>query len=340
MMRPHLPRRANAPWSLIIFLIVLLALLPVAGGCRPNTPPEPGTGGTVVTPPGPPGGEPPAPTPVLAATLRVHFLNVGQGDAILIQSSPGGTALIDGGPRSAGPAVVAYLREQGVEHLDLLIATHAHEDHIGGLINVLRAFPARRIIDAGVAHTSKTYGDFLTEIESQVLSGGCVFETPEGQTVNLADNVTVTVLGPSQAMNSLNNSSVVCRLDFGLTSFMFTGDAEEPAERALLMAGVLLAADVLKVGHHGSSTSTSPDFLAAVGPVHAVISVGAGNTYGHPSSITLGRLQAAGATIHRTDMLGHIVFEGDGQSLQIVAAQGSIVAVQWDGFYPWRDIVW
>ncbi|MDP2873614.1 MAG: ComEC/Rec2 family competence protein [Bacillota bacterium] len=256
-----------------------------------------------------------------AASLRVHFLNVGQGDAILIQSSPGGTALIDGGPRAAGPGVVTYLKAQGVGRIDLLIATHPHADHIGGLVNVLGAFPVARIIDSGMPHTSDTFSDFLSAIEKQVLAGGCVYETPESQVAQLAANVTVTVLGPERLASSANDSSVVCRLDFGSTSFLFTGDAEEPAERALILAPKPLDADVLKVGHHGSSTSTSAPFLAAVTPIHAVVSVGT-NTFGHPSSITLNRLTAAGATVHRTDVAGHIIFESDGESLQIAVVQG------------------
>lgn len=335
MVGPRLFRRSDtASTRLLLVALALLIILslPVAGaGCRfgPTTPPGGGTVQDPTTPPGsapdpgtpPGGGDPGTPPPVLASSVEVHFLNVGQGDSILIKANSGKNALIDGGTRSAGPGVVAYLRAQGVESVDLLIATHPHEDHIGGLINVLGAFSVSTVIDAGVPHTSSTFADFLAAIELQVLAGGCAYETPEGQTVSLAPNVTITVLGPDGKMNSLNNSSVICRLDFGTTSFLFPGDAEEPAELALVSAGKPLAVDVLKVGHHGSSTSTSSSFLAAVSPTHAVVSVGK-NTYGHPSSVTLNRLSGAGVTVHRTDVSGHIVFHSDGTTLQVADASG------------------
>lgn len=343
MAGPRQSRRTTA-WRLLLLVLLLLLIVPLsAAGCLPGTappggsteipPPAPGSGPDAGTGPAPvgdpaPAGDPAAPPPAPATSLRVHFLDVGQGDAILIQCSPGGTALIDGGPRGAGPAVTAYLRAQGVEKIDLLIATHPHADHIGGLIDVLGAFSVARVIDAGVPHTSDTFASFLGAVEAQVLRGGCVYETPERQAVNLASNVTVTVLGPDGAMNSINNSSVVCRLDFGSTSFLFPGDAEEPAERALVSAGKPLDADVLKVGHHGSHTSTSASFLAAVSPAHAVISVGT-NTYGHPSSITLSRLAAAGVTVHRTDLHGHVLFDSDGTALQVVARPNVYAILPW-----------
>lgn len=247
--------------------------------------------------------------------MAVHFIDVGQGDAILVLTRPGATVLIDGGPREAGPVVVEYLRAQGIAEIDLVIATHPHEDHIGGLIAVLDAFPVRRLIDSGQPHTTRTFDDYLSRVERQVEAGRMAFETPEGQAVRLASNVSLTVLGPVNRMGSLNDGSVVCRLDFGQTSFLFTGDAEAAAEAALLSRGANLRADVLKVGHHGSSTSTGPAFLSAVSPSHAVISAGAGNAYGHPTPQTLERLAAAGARIYRTDLGGHLVFVTDGLTL-------------------------
>lgn len=250
--------------------------------------------------------------------LTVHFIDVGQGDAILIEA-PGAVVLIDGGPRTAGEIVVQYLVDRGIrepgEPIDLVIATHPHADHIGGLIEVLQTFPVYRIIDSGIPHTTITYDDYLSEVEKQVDAGHCVFETPEGQEIDLGGNATLTVLGPEEDLSSLNDNSVVCRLDFGQTSFLFTGDAEEAAEQHLLGLGVQLAADVLKVGHHGSRTSTTAVFLEAVSPQYAVICVGEGNVYGHPHEEVLSRLDGTDVEVFRTDLQGTIVFTSDGTTL-------------------------
>jgi len=307
----------------LVVLVILAAALGLGGpGCKPSEVSGPPPATPIAVPPGPAPADPPAtpqpsePTERAATSLAAHFIDVGQGDAILLLVEPSGVAvLIDGGTRSSGQKVVQYLKAQGVEQLDLLIGTHPHEDHIGGLIAVLGAFPVKRVIDSGVPHTSKTWDDYMTGIETQVEAGHCAYETPEGQSVKLASNVTLEVLGPEGKMDSLNNASVVCRVDFGETAFLFTGDAETAAEAKLLASGANLKADVLKVGHHGSSTSTSAAFLAAVAPSRAVISVGTGNTYGHPKEITLTRLASAGVTIYRTDTAGTVVLVSDGTSI-------------------------
>ncbi len=245
-------------------------------------------------------------------SLAVHFIDVGQGDAILIETRPGLIVLIDGGTRTAGRVVVDYLVARGIREIDIVIATHPHADHIGGLIEVLRSFTVHRVIDSGVPHTTATYRDFLLAVEAQP---DTLYEFPENQVIQLSDSVTLSILGPDQPFSSINDNSVVCRVDFGSTSFLFTGDAEHAAEARLLARGVNLNADVLKVGHHGSRTSTTQAFLDAVGPDHAVIQVGAGNTYGHPADETLIRLEAAGAEVYRNDIHGHIVFESSGTAI-------------------------
>ncbi|MFO8059985.1 MAG: MBL fold metallo-hydrolase [Bacillota bacterium] len=250
--------------------------------------------------------------------LAVHFIDVGQGDAILIEA-PGGAALIDGGTRQAGEIVVQYLVRRGIRRIDLVVATHPHADHIGGLIDVLRNFEVHQVVDSGQPHTTATFDDYLTEVEKQVDAGSCVYEIPEGQVVDLGSGAAVTVLGPDSVAESLNDGSVVCRLDFGSTSFLFTGDAEHTAEERLLNRGSDLEADVLKVGHHGSATSTSPAFLTAVSPAHAVICVGDDNSYGHPHRETLDRLAEAGTRIYRTDVHGTVIFVSDGRELKVNA---------------------
>ena len=250
--------------------------------------------------------------------MYVHFIDVGQGDAILIETD-NVTILIDGGVRSAGEIVVQYLVQRGIRELDLVIGTHPHADHIGGLIEVLRNFKVHSVIDAGVPHTTITFDDYLTEIEKQVATGHCSYETPQGQVVT-AGALTLTVLGPGRDLGSLNDNSVVARVDFGRTSFLFTGDAERASEEHLLSLGVNLGADVLKVGHHGSRTSTTPAFLQAVSPAHAVIQVGEGNRYGHPNEEVLQRLVSAGVSIYRTDQHGTVVFASDGETLTVDAS--------------------
>jgi competence protein ComEC len=257
--------------------------------------------------------DPPPPAP----RVTVHFLDVGQGDSILIEAVPGPVVLIDGGPSSAAKTVVDYLVARGIRVIDLVIATHPHADHIGGLPAVLERFPVRRVIDSGTPHTTLTYDRYLTALERQVEAGDCVFETAAGQVFRLAPAVTLTVLGPHPAasLTGLNNNSVVTRLDAGAVSFLFQGDAEQEAEADLLSRGVALSADVLKAGHHGSFTSTTEPFLVAVAPRYAVVMVGRDNRYGHPHPNTLNRLAAHGVTVLRTDLDGTVVFATDGVSL-------------------------
>jgi beta-lactamase superfamily II metal-dependent hydrolase len=302
----------------ILLLSLALALGVPACGCTPP-PSQTGLGPEPLLS----GAEEPA----LATSVSVHFLNVGQGDSILIRTSPGFTVLIDGGPQGAGPGVVSYLRARGVTGLDLVIASHPHADHIGGLPGVLAAFQVSRVIDAGVPHTSDLFSMYLSAVEAQIEAGHCTYETPAGQLVALAGNVTLAVLGPEDEMNSLNNSSVVCRLDFDEVSFLFPGDAELEAETGLLAGEVKLAADVLKVGHHGSLTSTSPAFLGAVSPDYAVICVGR-NTFGHPTQAVVDRLRAAGAVIFRTDTAGDLIFTTDGKKLQVTGSPWSRLPVE------------
>lgn len=260
-----------------------------------------------------PSADPPSTEPSPDEELVVHFIDVGQGDAVLIEAESM-NILIDAGTRGAGEVVVEYLVRRGIRELDLVIGTHPHADHIGGLIEVFRSFKVSRIIDAGVPHTTVTFDDYLTEIEKQVEAGHCTYEVPGGQVITDGAMV-LTVLGPDRDLGSLNNNSVVCRVDFGSTSFLFMGDAERAAEESLLRRGVQLGACVLKVGHHGSRTSTTADFLDAVSPKYAVIMCGKDNRYGHPHEEVLARLTSADVEIYRTDVHGTVVFTSDATTL-------------------------
>ncbi len=244
--------------------------------------------------------------------LIVHFMDVGQGDAILIQTSTQ-NILIDGGERNTG--VLDYLKNQGVDDLDIVIGNHPHSDHIGGLIDVLRDLTVKEIIDPGVVHTTKTYEEYLTLIEEK----GVDFVLGRaGMMKDLGGGVTMEILHPvSPEESNLNDVSVVSRIVFGQVSFLFTGDIEKTGEAQILDQGCELASVVLKVGHHGSDTSTTEAFLKKVNPDTAVIMVGAGNVYGHPHEETLEKLRRQGVNIYRTDIHGNIVMTTDGQELDI-----------------------
>jgi len=253
----------------------------------------------------------PSPTP-MPTTLTVHFIDVGQGDAILIDRADT-DILVDGGPTSA--SVLAYLQGQGVGDIDLLVASHPHADHIGGLPDVMAQYPVNEIWVNGDTATSQIYQDFATAVAAE---GATVREVERGYTTQM-DGLGIAVLNPTaQHTGDLNEDSVVFRLTCGEVSVLFTGDATDDSESSMLASGLALDSDVLKVGHHGSSTSTSSAFLAAVTPKDAVISVGAGNTYGHPTQATLDRLAAAGATVYRTDQDGTVVLTSDCSSYSIM----------------------
>ena len=246
----------------------------------------------------------------------VHFIDVGQGDCALIQSG-GKNILIDGGENNQGQRVVAYLQGLSITELDMVVATHAHSDHIAGLDVVMRAIPTKTLLmpksAPGKTPTTKTYLDMLqaadeTGVELVYAAPGQQFSFDEGK---------IEVLGPTEQYEDANNTSVVLRFTYGQTRFLFTGDAEKKSEKALLGAGTDLRADVLKLGHHGSDTSTSTDFLQAVSPAYAVACVGAGNSYGHPSQQTLDLLGSRGVALYRTDLQGNLLFNTDGQHITV-----------------------
>lgn len=246
-------------------------------------------------------------------TLKVHFIDVGQADAILIQLPSGHNILIDAGNNSDGNLVVKYLKKNGVKKLDHVIGTHPHEDHIGGLDAAVKNFKVGKVYLPRVTHTTKTYEDLLIAIKNKGLK---VTEAKGGLKLDVGMEVTAELLAPnSTGYEELNNYSAVLRLSFGNTSFIFTGDAENVSEAEMLRAGYNLKANVLKVGHHGSSSSTSPAFLKAVSPKYAVICVGKDNDYGHPHSEILYDLATAGIDVFRTDQQGTIIATSDANTV-------------------------
>ena len=251
--------------------------------------------------------------PVFAsAEMEVHFLNVGQGDCAIVICG-GESIVIDGGPRASAGIVYRYIRETlGLKHIDCIVSTHPHVDHVYGLSSVLNAAPADLLLTPVLEWESKAF-EYVVKYASRQ---GTVLSVPsEGDTLRLGSAlVTVLHCWPEAVdYGRTNDSSIVLRIDYGLTSFLFTGDAEDWSEYMMIDAGVNLKADVLKVSHHGSGTASTLAFLEAVRPDYAVISVGKDNDYGHPHESTLRRLQTIGAKILRTDELGTIRFVSNGE---------------------------
>ncbi len=243
--------------------------------------------------------------------LTIQFLDVGQADCILITTASNEAMLIDAGNNADGEGIVQYLWDQGVEHLRYVIGTHPHEDHIGGLDDVIRAFPIEELMMPKVMTQTVTFESVLDAAAEKGLSItapgiGDVFTFGEGS---------FQVLSTGEEEENLNSSSIVIRMTYGELHFVFTGDAEQDAEERMLDSGLPLWADVLKVAHHGSETSSSAAFLQAVAPRDCVISVGKDNSYGHPAKSVLERMEPEHT--YRTDQLGTIVITADGQQYQI-----------------------
>ena len=243
--------------------------------------------------------------------LKVHFIDVGQADSILIQSDEQ-TMLIDAGNNADSEDVVAYIKSQNIDKLDYVVGTHPHEDHIGGLDAVIESFDIGVIYMPKAMSTTKTFEDVLNAISKK----GMKVTTPVPGTTAKFGEASFTILAPnSDSYKETNNYSIVIKLDHGNNSFLFTGDAEDVSEKEMIEKGYDLSADVLKVGHHGSSTSTTKEFLEKVNPKYALISAGKDNRYGHPHKETIDLLNKKGIEIYRTDESGTIIAISNGESL-------------------------
>lgn len=236
--------------------------------------------------------------------LRVYCLDVGQGDSILITNN-NKTMLIDASTNEMGSRVVKYLNDLGIKKIDYLVGTHSHEDHIGGLDNVIKNFDIGTIYMPNVVATTKTFEEVIDAISAKKLK----VTSPKTGDKFTVGNAECEVMSIRNDKDDYNNCSIVIKMDFNNVSYLFTGDAEESVESSRKWPHI----DVLKVGHHGSNTSSSKKFLEQIKPEVALISVGQGNTYGHPTQATLKRLSNIGAKIYRTDENGTILLIEKGE---------------------------
>lgn len=248
--------------------------------------------------------------------LKIWFVDVKQGDGIILRTPGGKWAVIDANKHGA-KAMIPLLKKLGCQSIDHMLMSHPHSDHIGDLAEILEEFPVKNFYDPGFPHTTATYKKLLLAVEKN----GSDYHVPKpGDKLSWDGGLAVTVLNSGGSeRGGANNGSLVVKIQFGSTAALFTGDAEKEAEHEMLAKfQSILNVDLLKVGHHGSKTSTSAEFLAAASPKDAVISCGIPNSYGHPSPGTIARLEKSGIRVHRTDELGTILAISDGRSFKVV----------------------
>ncbi len=250
-------------------------------------------------------------TPIKDASLVVHYIDVGQGDSILLESN-NEFVLIDAGEREYSPTVCSYLKDNDVDRLNYVIATHPHSDHCGGLADVLNTFECDNFITVETDQNTKTWIDVLLAVEDNGIN---YIDAKTGNAYAFGE-ASFEIMGPrNNNYEDYNNFSVVIKATCGDTSFLFTGDAEKLSEKEMINSGTDLSADVLKVGHHGSSTSSCEEFIDAVDPAYAVITCGKGNDYGHPHKEVLNTLNSHAVTIYRTDISGTVIAYSDKENI-------------------------
>lgn len=302
-------------------LIMLALLLMLVTGCTPSNDGKPANNADQISESSELEDEVKAGNAiVINGTLEVHYIDVDQGDAILIKQGDR-NMLIDAGENHKGQVVVDYLRSVDVQTLDYVVGTHPHSDHIGGLDDVINSFEINAVILPDKIHTTKTFEDVLSAISSKSLKitnpkVGDVFELGEAKFTILAPN--------GSEYSNLNNYSVSVKLEYGNNSFVFTGDAEKQSEEEMIDNGIDLKADVLKAGHHGSNTSNTDSFVNKVDPDYVVIQVGEGNKYNHPDIDIVTKFENNGVQVFRTDIHGTVIATSDGNDITFTTHKGEM----------------
>lgn len=286
--------------GLLALIVLLIAVSLLMGGCSAK-----------------PAGQQDRSTQVSGQTLKVQTIDIGQGDAILIQAQ-GQVVLVDTGDVPAREKLVRYIKSQGITTIDKVFITHPHADHLGGMAAVLENFKVKQIYDSGLTTTTALYRQYLTTVQKKNIPFEVV---AQGSTIDLGGGAVLKVLAPQKpfiTQSELNNNSIVLKLTYGKFSMMLTGDAEKEAEDKLIKdyAGELKSS-VLKSGHHGSNTSSTTAFLKAVAPEAIIISVGANNDYHHPHPSTMKKYAELKAKVYQTDRDGTLTITSDGQTYNI-----------------------
>ena len=246
--------------------------------------------------------------------MLIHYIDVGQGDCILVQVN-NKNLLIDSGPSSSKNKLIKYLKKFNISKLDYVIATHPHEDHIGNMSTIINSFNIVNFYAPKIYDNSKAFEDMIYSLKNKHLKILPIIRGTDS--IDLGDNINVSIFSPiNDFYDNLNNYSTVFKIKYGSTSFLFTGDAEKEVEQDILNHNDDISADVIKIGHHGSTTSTSSNFLKAVNPSTAIISVGKNNIYGHPNKDTLDLLIQNKLSLYRTDINKHILLISDGKTIK------------------------
>lgn len=245
--------------------------------------------------------------------VKIHYIDVGQGDSTLIQVRDK-NILIDAGPRSSAEDLVKYLKDINIQKLDYVIATHPHEDHIGGMVSIIKTFKIGEFYAPKKTATTKTFENMIKELQNKKLK---IQVAKAGNEISLNSNSKLEFLAPNNSdYEEINDYSAVTKLTYENNSFIFMGDAERLSEKEILQKGSNVKAQVIKLGHHGSSTSSSKEFLDKVDPKYAIISCGKNNDYGHPHKETINELKNRNIKYFRTDTNGTIVLYSDGKNIE------------------------